>query len=214
MLRCFVALQVLLVGMASCNLEWGVLQHEVCQALALEFVATPQPNAAAVLRLVWPKSNNSVLRAMLALYDQDNKRLDRVLEVCLEIGVLNAVLDSTPFPFAIELASLAAAGGVINLEKWLQEQTTYHSFRFLAVSNQFLPYFVATLSITTRPISQAEQSFCINQAHSFEHCLSSSSDDAAPRQELHGLSCRQSSNLLPPSCRASLISLRRVELVA
>lgn len=125
--------------MASCNLEWGVLQHEVCQALALDFVAAPQPNAAAVLRLVWPKSNNSVLRAMLAVYDQDNKRLDRVLEVCLDIGVLSAVLDSTPFPFAIELASLAAAGGFINLDTWLREQHAYHSFRFLAVSIHLMP---------------------------------------------------------------------------
>ena len=125
--------------MASFNLEWGVLQHEVCQALALDFVATPQPNVSSVLRLVWPKSNSSILRAMLALYDQDHKRLDRVLEVCLEIGVLGAVLESSPFPFAIELASLAASEGLINLETWLQEQTGYHSIPFLAVSHQSPP---------------------------------------------------------------------------
>ena len=119
--------------MASLRTEWGVLQHELCQALALEFVATAKPDAATVLRLVWPKSSNSIMRAMLALYDQDRKHLDRVLDICAEIRVLGAVLDSTPFPFAIELASLAASSGLINLEKWLQEQATFHQLPFLAV---------------------------------------------------------------------------------
>lgn len=125
------------MGMASLRTEWGVLQHELCQALALDFVATAKPNATNVLRLVWPKSSNSIMRAMLTLYDQDRKHLERVLEVCVEIGILGAVLDSTPYPFAIELASLAASSGLINLEKWLQEQATFHQLPFLGVGLPF-----------------------------------------------------------------------------
>lgn len=127
--------QVVFVGMASLRTEWGVLQHEVCQALALEFVAAPQPTSAPVLRLVWTTSSNSMMRAMLALYDQDHKHLERVLDVCLEIGVLEAVLEATPFAFAIELASLAVSHSTgLNLEKWLQAQAAFHQLPFLAVS--------------------------------------------------------------------------------
>lgn len=126
--------QVLFIGMASLRTDWGVLQHEVCQALALQCM-TQRPNSSAILQLVWPKSRNTIMRAMLALYEQDTANLERILDVCLDIGALGTVLDSTPLPFAIDLASTAAGHGrgVVNLEKWLQDQVAYHNLPFLAV---------------------------------------------------------------------------------
>jgi len=80
-------LQVLFVGMASLRVEWGVLQREICEALAISFVA-PHPNSAVVLRTVWPQNAEMIMRAMVSLYEQDKGEIGRLVDVCQELRVL------------------------------------------------------------------------------------------------------------------------------
>ncbi len=119
--------------MASLRVEWGVLQREICEALAISFVA-PHPNSSVVLRSVWPQNAEMVMRAMVALFEQDKGEVGRLVDVCQELRVLEVVLDSTPLPFAIELATAAARGGGLNLEQWLQRRVGFHRLSFLGVS--------------------------------------------------------------------------------
>jgi CCR4-NOT transcription complex subunit 1 len=119
--------------MASLRVEWGVLQREVCQALAISFVA-PHPNSSVVLRSVWPQNAEMIMRAMVSLFEQDKNEISRVLDVCEELRVLDIVLDSTPLAFAIELATVAARNTLLNLEQWLQRRVGYHRLPFLGVS--------------------------------------------------------------------------------
>ena len=133
----FSSVQVLFVGMATVRTEWGILQHEVCEGLAITFVG-PHPNSALVLQRVWPHNQEIILRAMLALYQQEDANIARVLDVCEELEALAVVLDGTPFNFAIELAALAAQQEHLNLEKWLQERTSYHHLPFLTVRSSVM----------------------------------------------------------------------------
>lgn len=126
------ALQVLCVGMAAVRTEWGVLQQEMCESLVTSFVAI-HPNSAAVLSRVWPHNQDVVVRAMLALYKQEDTSISRILDVCEELKALTVVLDATPFEFAVELAALAARREYLNVEKWLQERIGYHRLPFLTV---------------------------------------------------------------------------------
>lgn len=48
--------------------------------------------------------------------------------------VMQVVLDSTPLPFAIELATMAARSNLLNLEQWLQRRMGFHRLPFLGVS--------------------------------------------------------------------------------
>ena len=128
----FPSAQVLFVGMATVRTDWGILQHEVCEGLAITFVGA-HPNSALVLQRVWPHNREIIMRAMLALYQQEDANIARVLEVCEELEALTVVLDGAPFDFAIELAALAAQRERLNLEKWLQERTSYHQLPFLTV---------------------------------------------------------------------------------
>ena len=73
--------------MASLRMEWGVLQREICEALAISFVA-PHPNSSVVLQAVWPQNAEMIMRAMVSLYEQDKANIGRVLDVCQELRVL------------------------------------------------------------------------------------------------------------------------------
>ena len=47
------AVQVLLVGLASVHTGWGILQREVCGSLAAMYVDS-HPNSSLVLHRIWP----------------------------------------------------------------------------------------------------------------------------------------------------------------
>ena len=118
--------------MAAIRTDWGVLQHEVCDGLVMSYISV-HPNSPLVLNRVWPQNKEVVMRAMVALYKQDDTTVSRILDVCEELKALTLVLDGTPFDFAIELAALAARREYLNIEKWLQERISYHRSTFLMV---------------------------------------------------------------------------------
>lgn len=54
------------------------------------------------------------------------------------LQILSTVLDATPFPFSIKLASIASRKEHINLEKWLSEKLSAHKNVFFEVRHFFL----------------------------------------------------------------------------
>jgi len=129
--------EVLLLGLAQCTAEWGVVQEEVFAALVPMFLAN-HPNSSLVLQRLWPLNRKAVLLAMLDLHTKDNSVVGRLLDVCQELKVLTLVLESTPFAFSIDLASLAARREYLNLEKWLQGNFNARGLPFVAACLMFL----------------------------------------------------------------------------
>lgn len=78
--------EVLLLGLASVREGWGPLQAEVCEALAVTYIAS-HPNSAVVQQRLWPLNRELVLRAMVALYAKDATNISRVLDVAQVISL-------------------------------------------------------------------------------------------------------------------------------
>lgn len=104
----------------------------MCERLATTFLAS-HANSTAVLPRLWLANRDVVVHAMLALYKQEAANISRVLDVCEELEALNAVLDASPFNFAIELAALAASRDLLSIETWLQRKISFHRLPFHTV---------------------------------------------------------------------------------
>jgi CCR4-NOT transcription complex subunit 1 len=129
--------EIMLLGVASVNGGWGPLQSELCDSLAVTYVA-PHPNSSLVLNRLWHLNQSVVLRAMVSLYSKDISNISRVMEVCQELRSLTEVLNGTPTPFCLELAALASRREYLNLEKWLGEQFGSRGVGFMQDTVKFL----------------------------------------------------------------------------
>lgn len=129
--------EVLLAGLAACRPEVGQLRTDICSVLLPGYVAS-HPNSVVVLQRVWPLHREGILVAMADLYAKDPTAMSRILDVCQELKALTEVLGSMPFPFALELAALAARREYLNLDKWLQDRLASFGLPFLMACLEFL----------------------------------------------------------------------------
>lgn len=129
--------ELLVLGAAAVKGGWGQLQPDLVDALVATYVA-PHPNSAIVLQHLWPLNPDLVVRAMVAMYAKDAATVARALDVCQELKALTDVLASSPPPFSLELAALAARREYLNLEKWLGEQCAAKGASFMQAAVAFL----------------------------------------------------------------------------
>ncbi|XP_024374833.1 uncharacterized protein [Physcomitrium patens] len=88
---------------------------------------------------LWSLNSDALKMEMVNyLCSGDPSAYDQVTQVCRGLKVLPAVLDSMPSKVALKLAVFAARKGVLNLEKWLEEELTIHRDSFAAVCLSFL----------------------------------------------------------------------------
>lgn len=128
--------EVFVLGAATVEGGWGPLQTEI-DTLATSYLQT-NSNSNIVLKRIWPLNRDMVLRCMTTLQRKDPTSVARLLDVCQELRSLSAVLEATPAPFCLELASLAARREYLNLEKWLCDQFTSRGVTFMQASVSFL----------------------------------------------------------------------------
>ncbi|GJP79518.1 hypothetical protein CLOP_g9744 [Closterium sp. NIES-67] len=130
--------EVLIVGLAQVKTPGGgVIQREVLGALVPLYLAN-NPNSSIVLHALWAGSKEVVMQAMVGVHASDPTTVARLLDVCQDLKVLSVVLESTPFSFSLDLASLASRREYLNLEKWLQETLTLHRDSLFKACLQFL----------------------------------------------------------------------------
>ena len=128
--------EVFVLGAATVEGGWGPLQADI-DDLATSYLQT-NVNSSVVLKRIWPLNRDMILRCMTTLQKKDPTSVARLLDVCQELRSLSAVLDATPAPFCLELASLAARREYLNLEKWLCDQFTSRGVTFMQASVSFL----------------------------------------------------------------------------
>ncbi|CAI5954737.1 unnamed protein product, partial [Closterium sp. NIES-65] len=132
--------EVLIVGLAQVKTPGGgVIQREVLGALVPLYLAN-NPNSSIVLHALWgvPGGKDVVMQAMVGVHASDPTSIARLLDVCQDLKALSVVLESTPFSFSLDLASLASRREYLNLEKWLQEALTLHRDSLFKACLQFL----------------------------------------------------------------------------
>ena len=91
------------------------------------------PNSGVILTHAWHSTTIQlkpvVMRAMAEWYgkavtegDSEHNRLSRILDVAQDLKALSVLLQTSLFPFVIDLAVLASRREYLNLEKWLNDQ--------------------------------------------------------------------------------------------
>ncbi|XP_052744271.1 CCR4-NOT transcription complex subunit 1-like isoform X1 [Bicyclus anynana] len=135
---------VLLLALLALGPPACALGRELLATLVPVFLAG-HPNAGALLQLAWHAPGAAARPALLhamaewhARGDGDQARLSRALDVAQELKALSALLDVRAFPFAIELACLAARREYLKLDKWLADKLAEHGESFAAAALQLL----------------------------------------------------------------------------
>ena len=160
--------EVLLLGFAQCSTpgEWGILQREVFGSLFPVFLDSfSSPNSSIVLRRMWQLSQALMLEILVQYYSHDvATSLPRIIDICqdLGLGALNAVIDSTPFAFAIDLACAASSRGLVDLSSWLQNKMSgSNSLLFLQSLIRFLDQKIPSEGEAVGQISLEAATSCL-----------------------------------------------------
>ncbi|KAL5217094.1 hypothetical protein ABZP36_017778 [Zizania latifolia] len=111
--------ELLLVALGHVNTAYNLLQYEV---LSCVFPAALKDAAKGnVVNHLWHINPYLTLRGFVDAHS-DPDCLLRIVDVCQDLKILSAVLDSTPYAFSIKLAVAASRKDHSHLEKWLTEK--------------------------------------------------------------------------------------------
>ncbi|KAL1818639.1 hypothetical protein ACET3Z_013508 [Daucus carota] len=108
---------ILLLGMASINTVYNLLQYEVYSSVFPELLISS--TGATVILHLWHVNPSLLLRGFMDAFSMDSSNMIRVLELCHELKILSLVLEMVPFSFGIRMAALASRKELVDLEKWL-----------------------------------------------------------------------------------------------
>ncbi|OAY69195.1 CCR4-NOT transcription complex subunit 1, partial [Ananas comosus] len=143
--------EVLMVGIGHINTAYNLLQYEVSSRVFPMLLKDSTKNS--IIDDLWGVNPSLVLRGFLDAHT-DPDCLPRILDACQELKILSTVLDATPFPFSIKLASIASRKEHINLEKWLSEKLSAHKNVFFEECVNFLK---EVLSDVTNDVTESSQ---------------------------------------------------------
>jgi len=128
--------ELLLVGLGHTNTAYNLLQFEV---LSCAFPAVlKDATKRYVVNLLWHINPCLTLRGFVDSHS-DPSCLLRIVDVCHDLKILSAALDSTPLAFSIRLAAAACRKDHSHLEKWLTEKLTVYKDSFVEVICMIMP---------------------------------------------------------------------------
>eukprot|EP00698_Gefionella_okellyi_P025035 TRINITY_DN9037_c0_g1_i1.p1 TRINITY_DN9037_c0_g1~~TRINITY_DN9037_c0_g1_i1.p1 ORF type:complete len:2034 (-),score=429.50 TRINITY_DN9037_c0_g1_i1:786-6887(-) len=129
---------LLITGIASLKSStWNSLAQELAVLLMPLYIANYPASAQVIVRL-WHVNQNFVVRALVNAHALDPNSLPRLLDIAQDLKALMQVLESRPFAFTIDLASLAGRREYLNLDKWLQEHIQEYKDAFVRACIAFL----------------------------------------------------------------------------
>jgi CCR4-NOT transcription complex subunit 1 len=130
--------------------EHNLLQHEVLsRVFSPVLMDTAKSN---VVKYLWDINPRLTLRGFIHAHSDPNSLL-RIVDLCQDLKILSAVLDSAPFPFSIKLAAAASRKYHSHVKKWLIANSVVCKGRFLEECVNFLKEI---LSSTPMEQPQAE----------------------------------------------------------
>ncbi|BAF10575.2 Os03g0102300 [Oryza sativa Japonica Group] len=108
--------ELLIVGLGHVNTAYNLLQYEV-QSRVFPAILK-DATKSNVVNYLWQINPSLTLRGFVDAHS-DPDCLLRIVDVCRDLKILSAVLDSTPYAFSIKLAVAASRIDHSHLEKWL-----------------------------------------------------------------------------------------------
>ncbi|KAG2387119.1 hypothetical protein C9374_002154 [Naegleria lovaniensis] len=156
-----------LLALAQCNPINILLRQEVISQIVPIFVK-PHKNSFSVLHKFSEVNQPLLISTLSETYRKDPTQLRRILDIAQELKILDAILDSRPFRFAIEIAILASKRDHLNLELWLLNNMERHGNEFVQEVINYLTDAIPTLKDKT---SQQQATFTSDTAKIFFKCL-------------------------------------------
>ena len=129
--------EVLLVTISGCQ-EAVHLRSRLCSMLLPQYFNVQLPQSSVVLHRVWLAHREGILATMAEMYSKEPAAMEQILDVCQELNALTDVLGSMPFPFSLELATLARTRDYLDLEKWLQDRVGSFGVPFVMACLDFV----------------------------------------------------------------------------
>ncbi|KAJ0962000.1 hypothetical protein J5N97_029828 [Dioscorea zingiberensis] len=130
--------EVLLVGISQINTAYNLLQHEVSSTV-FPIILKDSVKSHIIYHL-WHINPNLVMRGFMDACNADPNSLLNVVDICQELKLLSAVLDSAPFLFSIKMAAIASQKDYQNLEKWLDDNMSTYKDAFFEACLGFLKF--------------------------------------------------------------------------
>uniref|UniRef100_A0A0E0BDM2 Transcription regulator n=1 Tax=Oryza glumipatula TaxID=40148 RepID=A0A0E0BDM2_9ORYZ len=137
---------VLLLGVSHINTPYNLLQYEVLSCVFPMILK--DTTYSSLMNSLWHVNPYLTLRGFVDSHSDANCLL-RTVEICQDLTILSAVLDSTPFAFSIKLATVAFRQSHSNLEKWLVEKLTAQGETFLEECVKFLKEIMSNTTYET-----------------------------------------------------------------
>lgn len=120
--------ELLLLGLGHVKTEHNLLQKEVLSSV---FSTVLKDTAKSnVVKYLWRVNPCLTLGGFVEAHS-DRKCLLRIADLCQQLQILSAVLDSAPFPFNIKLAAAASRKDQDLVGKWLSEKSEVYKSLFL-----------------------------------------------------------------------------------
>ncbi|XP_062209520.1 uncharacterized protein LOC133911335 isoform X2 [Phragmites australis] len=151
--------ELLLVGVSHVNTAYNLLQYEVlsCVFPALLKDATKRN----VVNYLWHINPYLTLRGFVDAHSDPDCFL-RIVDVCQDLKILSAVLESTPFAFGIKLAAAASRKDRSHLEKWLTEKLSVCGKGFVEECVNFLKEAMSNTAYVVEGTMQQPQAIVTN----------------------------------------------------
>ena len=156
-----------LLALAQCNPINILLRQEIVSQIVPIFVK-PHKNSFSVLHKFSEVNQPLLISTLSETYRKDPTQLRRILDIAQELKILDAILDSRPFRFAIEIAILASKRDHLNLELWLLNNMERHGNEFVQEVINYLTDAIPTLKDKN---SQQQATFTSDIAKTFFKCL-------------------------------------------
>ena len=145
------------LGILGCSGPVTQVRKELLSTTIPSFLGN-HPNAAVILHLMWSQTDSSsgsssqgnnnwgkqvLLQSMCDHYmksstEEQQSRLSRILDVAQDLKALSLLLNSSCYPFVIDLACLASRREYLKLDKWLVDKIQSNGEPFVQAVIGFL----------------------------------------------------------------------------
>ncbi|KAL9650796.1 hypothetical protein ABK040_001846 [Willaertia magna] len=134
----------LLLALAQSKPSNVALQMELISYLVSLYVK-PQKNSFLVLHKLFELNQPLLISSLVDTYRKDPTSLRRILDIAQELKALDIILDSRPFKFTIDLATLSYKRDHLNLELWLSKHIERYTNDFTQECINYLSERIALL---------------------------------------------------------------------
>ncbi|KAJ3184471.1 hypothetical protein HDU85_001776 [Gaertneriomyces sp. JEL0708] len=196
--------ELLVLAFAQVAIPWNKLMTELVPSLVVSFL-TGHPNAGFILPRLWQANSGLCVTGLLHLYAKDPSSLSRILDVAQEMKALPQILETKPFPFAIDLAALASRRDYLNLEKWLQDHIRDEGMPFITACLEFLEEKISSRGVrhevTKRsvPLSPDAVGIFLRVLHSHMSSLNAANQEYLNAISKHAVQAYPSAGASPAS---------------